>query len=130
MAPKKQATEEPSTRDIALQRAVALLTASGVDWLVVKDGGEHGPLAGRVKITTGRTKRSRDGMAAAMREKYGWREKLEACAPGDAVNIVADTVEEARRMTTNMTAWASAHWGNGSYISRCVGINVEILRVL
>ena len=118
------------TGSVAVHRAIALLEAAGVQYLIVGADGTHlGPLAQKVNVLTDRQTARRDGVSAMLREKYKWPEKLQALEPGQNLVIACESPEEGRRLATNMTARAAHMWGNGAHISSRTGAVVEILRV-
>ena len=105
----------------AVEQAVKLLTASGADFCVVFDGQKWGELKPKKEVRQRRN----------FKEIY--EETLSNLKPGEVANFTVER-ENASALRGAITAYGSARWGNGSYVSEVrpttVGFSeVEILRV-
>ena len=116
-----------STQHIAIERAVALLTAAKVDFKVItEDGVEYGNLvAAKRKVGKKVFTRPRGEML------NHFKPFVENMKPGDVARVPSNfyTVEEVRGP---LASWCSSHWGNGSYITTVdrKTHEIEVLRVL
>ena len=115
-----------TVKAIALERALAMLRASGYKYAVQM---EDGTIKGELKIAPPTPERIR----AASKYPTGFlRGKVEPIikdmAPGDAAVVPYDGIEPEVMQSTACNA-AAKLWGSGNYMSHRNAVGVEILRV-
>lgn len=117
-----------SVNQIALDRALKLLDAAGVQYAVIGlDGVKHGAL----EVAQPKAKKRRP-----LRYAYGefrdyFMPYLRGMKPGDSVKIPFGKYE-AEELRGPLSSWCTNNWGNGNTITsidRKAG-HVEVLRVL
>ncbi|MFZ6731955.1 hypothetical protein ACO0LG_08560 [Undibacterium sp. Ji42W] len=107
-----------NTKDIAVQRAVSLLNASGAKYKIIFEGQEYGEL---VAVELNKHKQVRTNKFA-----YLYKERMAEMQPGDVVQFEHDKPEALR---STISARAAQLWGPGAHISTCKDGKVELLRV-
>ena len=116
-----------------LIRAINYLSALKVDYkIIAPDGAEYGNL----EVVPKNEKASR---RARPRTKYGTYSPLYKTAilnakPGDVLSFSLKDIQggegDMRSLRSAVTAYASAQWGNGSYVSSSHDDTIEVLRVV
>lgn len=123
-----------STQAIALERALAMLNASGAEYIVrMPDGAEY--QRGELRLAEPKPVREKDPNKPKKGSKYGWgtltnyiTPLLSAMNPGDVVVVPFDRFEPID-LGRAVTSTASRLWGNSSYISSRTAAGIEVLRV-
>jgi len=106
-----------------IAQAIKLLDASGCKYKVIdQDGNEYGVLAVSEPKKSGKTFKHPPG---TMHRFY--HPLIKDMKPGDVV-VIKNFDFEPRALQGAVTAWASEHWGKGSYKTCMVGPDIEILR--
>jgi hypothetical protein len=106
-----------------IAQAIKLLDASGCKYKVIdQDGNEYGVLT--VSEPKKASKSYKHPPGTMHRFYYPLIKDMQ---PGDVV-VIKNFDFEPRALQGAVTAWASEHWGKGSYKTCMVGPDVEILR--
>jgi len=106
-----------------IAQAIKLLDASGCKYKVIdQDGNEYGVLA--VSEPKKASKSYKHPPGTMYRFYYPLIKDMQ---PGDVV-VIKNFDFEPRALQGAVTAWASEHWGKGSYKTCMVGPDIEILR--
>ena len=106
-----------------IAQAIKLLDASGCKYKVIdQDGNEYGVLA--VSEPKKASKSYKHPPGTMHRFYYPLIKDMKV---GDVV-VIKNFDFEPRALQGAVTAWASEHWGKGSYKTCMVGPDVEILR--
>lgn len=116
-----------------LVRAINYLNALKVDYkIIAPDGAEYGNL----EVVP---KNDKAGRRSRSRTKYGMYASLYKTAilnakPGDVLSFSLKDIQagegDMRSLRSAVTAYASAQWGNGSYVSSSRDDTIEVLRVV
>lgn len=123
-----------STQAIALERALAMLNASGAEYIVrMPDGAEY--QRGEMRLAEPKPVREKDPNKPKRGSKYGWgalahyvTPLMSAVNPGDVLVIPFDRFEP-KDLGHAVSAAAVRMWGSGSHISTRTAAGVEVLRV-
>lgn len=117
-----------STKEIALERAIAMLKAANATFAVITESGEeiiHGDIQIVKKADLKRKKKDRP--LGALVNHYG--PIVKNMSPGDVVTVPAnDFVPQELRSA--ISAWACEHWGAKSAITSVRPEGVEVLRIV
>ena len=106
-----------------IAQAIKLLDASGCKYKVIdQDGNEYGSLA---VVEPKKTSKNYKYPPGTMHKFF--YPLIKDMKVGDVV-VIKNFDFEPRSLQSAITAWASWHWGNGSYKTCLVGPDVEILR--
>jgi hypothetical protein len=106
-----------------IAQAIKLLDASGCKYKIIdQDGNEYGVLA--VSEPKKASKSYKHPPGTMHRFYYPLIKDMKV---GDVV-VIKNFDFEPRALQGAVTAWASEHWGKGSYKTCMVGPDVEILR--
>jgi hypothetical protein len=106
-----------------IAQAIKLLDASGAKYKIIdQDGNQYGSL-----IVTEPKKASKSYKHPPGTMHKFYYPLIKDMQPGDVVAI-KNFDFEPRALQGAVTAWASEHWGKGSYKTCMVGPDVEILR--
>ena len=106
-----------------IAQAIKLLDASGAKYKIIdQDGNQYGSL-----IVTEPKKASKSYKHPPGTMHRFYYPLIKDMQPGDVVAI-KNFDFEPRALQGAVTAWASEHWGKGSYKTCLVGPDVEILR--
>jgi hypothetical protein len=106
-----------------IAQAIKLLDASGCKYKVIdQDGNEYGVLTVSEPKKSSRTFKHPPG---TMHRFY--YPLIKDMKPGDVV-VIKNFDFEPKALQGAVTAWASEHWGKGSYKTCMVGPDIEILR--
>lgn len=106
-----------------ISQAIKLLDASGCKYKVIdQDGNEYGVLTVSEPKKSSRTFKHKPG---TMHKFY--YPLIKDMKIGDVV-VLKNFDYEARDLQGAVTAWATEHWGKGSYKTCVNGQDVEILR--
>lgn len=118
---------QKSARDVAVDRSVAMLKASGAVFAIITQSGEtiiHGDIA----ISEAPKRRPRpDRPIGALVNHY--RPFIEPMTPGDCVTVPFGSFSP-RELRSAMSAWMTTHWGHKSYICVQKETEFEVLRVV
>jgi hypothetical protein len=106
-----------------IAQAIKLLDASGAKYKIIdQDGNQYGSL-----IVTEPKKASKSYKHPPGTMHRFYYPLIKDMQPGDVVAI-KNFDFEPRALQGAVTAWATEHWGKGSYKTCMVGPDVEILR--
>jgi hypothetical protein len=106
-----------------IAQAIKLLDASGAKYKIIdQDGNQYGSL-----IVTEPKKASKSYKHPPGTMHRFYYPLIKDMKPGDVVAI-KNFDFEPRALQGAVTAWASEHWGKGSYKTCMVGPDIEILR--
>lgn len=117
-------------KNIARDRALAMLRAAGCEYVVVDPEGQqhsHGSL--EVAPPKKRTRIvSKDRPFGELVRYY--RPFLEPMQPGDSTMIPYGKYEiEKKTLHASVSAWCSKHWGNKKSLTHANDAGVEVLRI-
>ena len=106
-----------------IAQAIKLLDASGAKYKIIdQDGNQYGSLIVTEPKKSGKTFKHPPG---TMHRFY--YPLIKDMKVGDVV-VIKNFDFEPRALQGAVTAWASEHWGKGSYKTCMVGPDIEILR--
>ena len=116
-----------SIKDMGMERAYAILRALGAQYIVKTAQGDiviHGDL----KLAEPKVEPDTAKRRPKRRIGHMYMPELQKLQPGESVVIKATDEIDAESLQACMTAWATAHWGKGAYMSAQRDGGVEILR--
>jgi hypothetical protein len=106
-----------------IAQAIKLLDASGCKYKIIdQDGNEYGTLAA---VEPKKTSKNYKFPPGTMHRFY--YPLIKDMKVGDVV-VIKNFDFEPKALQGAVTAWATEHWGKGSYKTCLVGPDVEILR--
>lgn len=120
---------EKSAKEVAFDRALAMLRASGVKFAIITESGQeitHGDIAIVQRVEKKRVART-DRPVGALVNHYG--PYLKKMKPGD-VSLVPLGPFEPKDLRAAMSAWSCHAWGPKSAITVTKENGIEILRVM
>lgn len=106
-----------------IAQAIKLLDASGAKYKIIdQDGNQYGSL-----IVTEPKKASKSYKHPPGTMHRFYYPLIKDMKPGNVV-VIKNFDFEPKALQGAVTAWASEHWGKGSYKTCMVGPDIEILR--
>ena len=119
---------DKSAKEVALERAVAMLKASGSTFAIITQSGER-IIHGDIEIVDKREKKRHPKTSRPIGALVShYRPFLKTMNPGDCVEVPFGQFA-ARELRSAMTAWMSVNWGSKSYICVQKDAGFEVLRV-
>lgn len=120
---------EKSAKEIAFDRALAMLKASGVKFAIITESGQeitHGDISIVQRVEKKRVVR-KDRPVGALVNHYG--PYLKKMKPGD-VSLIPFGSFKPKELRAAMSAWSCHTWGSKSSITVTKENGIEILRVM